>query len=72
MDESAYQDARVEEDEHDDKPEHRLGLDGSPARPSRSPVELVEGLLALLPEGVGLDNDPFVADLVLGLARQLG
>jgi len=65
-----YQDTGVEEDEHDDEPEHGLGLDGPPTRPSRATVELVEGLLLLLPERVGLDNDALIPDLVLSLARQ--
>ena len=67
-----YQDTGVEEDKHDDEPEHGLGFNGPPARASRPTVELVEGLLFLLPERVGLDDDALVADLVLSLTRQFG
>jgi hypothetical protein len=60
----AYQDTGVEEDKHDDEPEHGLRLDGPPARPPSPTVELVEGFLLLLPERVRLDDDALVADLI--------
>ena len=67
-----YQDTSIEEDEHDNEPEHGLRLDGSPTRPPRTTIEFVESFLLLLPERVRLDDDALVADLVLGLARQFG
>ena len=65
------QDARVEEDEDDDQPEHALRLDGAAAGPTRSPVELVKGLLLLLVPRVGLGDAHVFTGLRLGVAGQL-
>ena len=69
---TTYQDAGIEEDKRDDEPEHGLRFDCPPTRTSRSPIELVEGFLLLLPERVRLDDDALVAHLVLRFAGQFG
>ena len=65
--------AGVQEDEHDDHPEHGLGLDGLAAGAAGAPVRLLQGLALLLPPGLGLALQDLVPSLLrLLLTRQFG
>ena len=69
------QDARVEEHQDDDDPEHGLGLDGLSTDPAGAAVELLRGLLLLLPPGVGLLERLLAlvpAGAALAVRRQFG
>ena len=51
------QHARVEEDEHDDDPEHGLRLDRLPQHAPRPPVQLLQRLFSLVPKGLLIRED---------------